>query len=61
MTRALAIICLLAAPAAAAPAIRGVALGLYDDGDKSRDLADIAALGADTVSLVVSWKQHDVR
>jgi hypothetical protein len=58
---ALAVVCLLAAPAAAAPAIRGVALGLYDDGDKAADLAGIAALGADTVSLVVSWKQHDVR
>jgi len=59
--RSLALVCLLAAPAAAAPALRGVALGLYDGDDKARDLAEIAALGADTVSLVVSWKQHDVR
>ena len=61
MTRLLGLLCLLTSSAAAAPAIRGVALGLYDDGDKSGDLAEIAALGADTVSLVVSWKQHDVR
>jgi hypothetical protein len=61
VTGALLLVGLLAAPAVAAPDMRGVALGLYDDGDRSSDLAEIAALGADTVSLVVSWKQHDVR
>ena len=61
--RALAIfvVGLLAAPAGAAPAMRGVPPGPYDDGHKDGDLAEIAGLGADTVSLIVSWRQHDVR
>jgi glycosyl hydrolase family 113 len=54
-----------AAPLAqAAPELKGIALGLYGDGqgsDFSRMLGEIADLGADHVSLVVSWRQHDVR
>jgi len=41
--------------------MQGVALGLYDDRDKAPALAEIAALGADHVSLVVAWRQKDVR
>src|SRR5262249_33875136 len=51
----------LAGQANAAPPIKGMALGLYDDGDKRVALGEIAGLGADHVSLVVSWHQHDVR
>jgi hypothetical protein len=44
--------------------MRGVALGLYfkEDGrDYDRPLGEIADLHADTVSLVVTWSQQDVR
>jgi hypothetical protein len=53
----------LAATASAAPPIKGVALGLYPGGpdDPSPALAEIASTGATTVSLVVSWRQHDVK
>ena len=52
-----------ALPARAAPPIKGMALGLYDPEGKvyPEMLREIRTLGADTVSLVVSWKQHDVR
>ena len=62
MRRALAIAFWLGvASAQAAPPIKGMALGLYDPGDKRPALTEIAGLGADHVSLVVSWHQHDVR
>jgi len=65
----LALLSLILAPSSswAAPPMRGVALGLYhreaDEKGWSFDdmLADIARVGADHVSLVVSWKQHDVK
>jgi hypothetical protein len=40
--------------------MKGIALGLYG-GDYGHMLDEITAVGADHVSLVVSWKQHDVR
>jgi hypothetical protein len=58
---------LLSSPALAAPPMRGMALGLYhreaDQKGWSFDdmLDEIRSVGADHVSLVVSWKQHDVR
>lgn len=67
MARALVLLAqaLAVAPAAHADPsqiafIKGLALGLYDDGDKRPALAEIAGVGADHVSLVVSWRQHDV-
>lgn len=52
--------------ALAAPAIKGVALGLYDHVDEdpkklARRMAEIRATGATHISLVVHWRQHDVR
>lgn len=41
--------------------IKGVALGLWGEADYPAMLREIAALGADHVSLVVAWKQPDVR
>src|SRR3954469_9501915 len=42
--------------------MKGIALGLYGDGhDFGAMLKEIADTGADHVSLVVSWRQHDVR
>lgn len=62
MMHRLLVLCLLAAGTVhAAPPVKGVALGLYDHTDQAGALAEIAALGADHVSLVVSWKQHDIR
>ncbi|MFH0901035.1 MAG: hypothetical protein V2A73_10435 [Pseudomonadota bacterium] len=54
-------------PAHAAPPMKGVALGLYHHEADERGfsfstmLGEIKELGADYVSLVVSWKQHDTR
>ncbi len=59
-----------ATPAASARlGMRGVALGLWDQLAEGADadyplaaqLADVRALGADHVLLVVHWRQHDVR
>lgn len=63
----LALAAAVARPAVASPPVRGMAMGLYhreadDKGYSFPDmLGEIRDLGADHVSLVVSWKQHDVR
>jgi hypothetical protein len=63
MIRALALLAALAlaAPAAAAPGMRGIAVGLYGDADVGRALDEIAAVGASHVALAVLWRQEDVR
>jgi hypothetical protein len=57
----LAAVAALPSPAAAAPPLQGVALGLFHDGDDADGmLDDIAATGANAVSIPVLWKQADV-
>jgi hypothetical protein len=66
MKRAALVLMLLAvAPAAAAPPMKGVGLGAYHRGGetpwKFDDLlAEIRAIGANTVSVPVFWRQRDV-
>ena len=63
----LAVLLALPAGASAAPPIKGIALGLYngDTSDPDHDfktmLTEIQNVGADHVSLIVHWSQHDVR
>ena len=62
MWRAALVVLLAALPAAGAPGrMQGVAIGMWGDRDQSMALSEIAALGADHVSLVVAWSQRDVR
>jgi hypothetical protein len=61
------LLALAALPARAAPPMRGIALGLYhrEADEKGYSfpamLSEIHRVGADHVSLVVSWRQRDVR
>ena len=41
--------------------LKGMALGLWGDADYPAMMREVSALGADHVSLVVAWKQRDVR
>ncbi len=41
--------------------MRGVALGLWDPPPYDSAIAEIAALGATHIALVVSWQQRDIR
>lgn len=58
---------LAAGPASATPAMKGISLGLYPSEATKEGysypaiLGDIYGVGADHVSLVVHWRQHDVR
>jgi hypothetical protein len=69
MTARLLVLCatLVTSPAWAAPAMKGIALGLYPSEATKTGysypaiLTDIHGVGADHVSLVVHWRQHDVR
>lgn len=76
MIRRLAVLACVAAAAAVAtpapasppgaPAIRGIAVGLYDHRDPDRGqwkrrLVEIRKSGATHVSVVVHWRQRDVR
>src|SRR5688572_33453380 len=67
MIRSLALLLALTSSASAAPPVKGMALGLYhreadEKGWTFDDMLDeIREVGADHVSLVVSWKQHDVK
>ena len=61
------LVALVGSTASAAPPMKGMALGLYhreadEKGWAFDDMLDeIRQVGADHVSLVVSWKQHDVK
>jgi hypothetical protein len=60
--RALALtLWLLPALVAAAPPMRGVAVGMWAGSEPDRAVEEIAGLGASHVALAVFWRQRDVR